>query len=95
MGWHNGHTRRVDKKSRKLKVNAASDLTRPLNRAAIWGVSLFGTTLPRRPRWAYGDREMERGRHCWVAVSLLLTCGVLVACSDKPRNPMLCFGQVR
>jgi hypothetical protein len=67
------------------------DLTRPLSRAAIWGVSLFGPTLSRRPQWAYGDRDMRRGRQYAVAISLLLTCGVLVACSDEPIRPAPVF----
>jgi LysM repeat protein len=66
------------------------DLTRPLNRAAIWGMSLFGPTLSRRPQWAYGDRDMKRGRQYGVA-SFLLSCGVLAACSDEPIRPAPVF----
>src|SRR5580704_17665888 len=38
-----------------------------------------------------GDRDMKRGCQYGVAISLLLTCGVLVACSDEPIRPAPVF----
>src|ERR1051326_229885 len=70
----------------------APGLTLPSPRAAPWGVTLFGPTLSRQPHWGCrGTGDMKRGRQYGVAVSLLLTCSVLVACSDEPIRPAPVF----
>jgi len=66
----------------------APGLKLPSPRAAPWGVTLFGSTLSRQPHWGCrGTGDMKRGRQYGVAVSLLLPCSVLVACSDEPIRP--------